>query len=510
MLTFIDIFLNKTTMYRLLLYYLTTLIGVGFVAAFFGVFSFSPLALIVSTLFITLVCVVVNEIFAFAYKASVNVESAYITALILALIITPPSSYADTSYFFLAFWAAAWAMASKFMFAINNKHVFNPAAFGVVITSITLGLSASWWVGTVVMLPFVFVGGVLVVRKIRRTDLVLAFFVTAFLTIFGRQLLMHGFIGPGRIWHTLAYSATLFFAFVMLTEPLTTPPTRWLRVAYGAFVGALLYPALHIGDVYTTPELALVLGNVFSYAVSPKYKLVLALKEMRKVANDVYDFMFTLEKPIVYTPGQYFEWTLAHDNPDNRGNRRYVTIASSPTEDTVRMGVKFYPNPSTFKQKLISLKPGDTIVASQLAGDFVMPTDPTQKLALVAGGIGVTPFRSMIKYLIDTNQKRDIVIFYCARTAEDCAYADLFAEAQEKLGIKTYYVLSEGSEMPLGGTGTKGFLTADVVSREALDALNRTFYISGPHAMVVGCTNTLRAMGVPRTHIHRDFFPGFA
>ena len=92
-----------------------------------------------------------------------NVESTYISALILALIITPLQSYNDL--WFLG-WAAVLAMASKYILGIKGKHLFNPVAFAVALTYFTINQSASWWVGNATMLPFVLVGGLLVVRKI--------------------------------------------------------------------------------------------------------------------------------------------------------------------------------------------------------------------------------------------------------------------------------------------------------------------------------------------------------
>ena len=80
----------------------------------------------------------------------------------------------------------------------------------------------------------------------------------------------------------------------MITEPLTTPPTRARRIAYGALVGVLFAPAIHLGPIYSTPELALVVGNIFSYAVSPKRKYALALTSKTKIADDTYDFAFAV------------------------------------------------------------------------------------------------------------------------------------------------------------------------------------------------------------------------
>ena len=82
--------------------------------------------------------------------------------------------------------------------------------------------------------------------------------------------------------------------------------------------------------------------------------------------------MFETNQKMDFTPGQYLEWTLEHPDEDSRGIRRYFTIASSPTEDTFRIGIKFYPHPSTFKQALLGMKEGSSMVASGLSGDFVL------------------------------------------------------------------------------------------------------------------------------------------
>ena len=104
------------------------------------------------------------------------------------------------------------------------------------------------------------------------------------------------------------------------------------------------------------------------------------------------------------------------------------------------MGVKFYDKPSTYKKTLISLNNGGIVVAGQLAGDFTLPEEKDKKLVFIAGGIGVTPFRSMIKYLVDNNEKRDIVIFYSNKRFNDIAYKDIFDQAEKKLALKLFIV----------------------------------------------------------------------
>lgn len=505
MLTWIDDLLNRTTMYRLVLYYLATLLVVTFAFGFFHILPYDPAALAFSTIVITATCWIANWICARVFDAVTNVESVYITAFILALIITPIMATNAAGVGFLIF-ASVWAMASKYLLAIGKRHIFNPAAFGVALSALVINQSATWWVGgNLPLLAFVLVGGFLIVRKLQRTDLVLSFVLVSLATIVATA-------GSGNSWtaimQTILHSSFFFFAFVMLTEPLTTPPNRTLRIVYGALVGFLFAPNIHIGSFYLSPELALLIGNVFAYLVSPKGRYMLTLKSIEEAAKDSYDFVFAPDRKFVFAPGQYMEWTLGHRYPDNRGNRRYFTLASSPMEDTVRLGVKFYPQASTFKRALSSMKAGDKISAAHLSGGFVLPKDPKKKLVFIAGGIGITPFRSMIHYLLDKGEARDIIVIYSNKTAADIAYKDILDRAESEIGIRTIYAITN-EKVPVPGM-YNGQIDANLIAQQILDYRDRTFYISGPHAMVEAYGKILRDMGVSRFKIKSDFFPGFA
>ncbi len=506
MFSAIDTFLNKTTMYRLLVLYLGGLIAVAAVFATIGWMPFDPINLIASTAFLAASCWLINIIFARVWGVQQNAESSLITALILALIITP--AMPDASYFVLLA-ASLAAMASKYMLTIKGKHIFNPAAFGVVATALVMNQSATWWVGgNMALMPFVIAGGLLIVRKIHRSDLVLTFFAVTL----AATVLVPPF-SPSDMWTTLQltvlHSSIFFFAFAMLTEPLTTPPRRLGRMIYAGIVGILFAPWVHIGSFYLTPELALIAGNAFSYLLSPKYKAVLKLQDIKKIANDTYEFIFTGAVPR-FTPGQYAEWTLAADSGDNRGNRRYFTLASSPTESDVRLGVKFYAKPSTYKTLLADFKQGSSIAVGSIAGDFVLPRNAKRKLAFIAGGIGVTPFRSMIKSLVDSGEKRDIVLIYSNKTEAEIAYRELFAQAEQAgIGLRTIYTLSD-KDVGADWKGERGAIDAPMIARTVPDYRDRMFYISGPQGMVKSFKGMLKEMGVPGRRIETDYFPGFA
>lgn len=504
-MNFADNFLNSTTIYRLMLYYLSAILIAAFLISFSGALSIDPAALAFSCALIIGTCWVTNRLCAYLFSAAANVESIYITAFILTLIITPVAATNFSGVGFLVF-ASATAMASKFLIAPGKKHILNPAAFGVALSALTINQSASWWVvaGNLPLLAVILIGGLLMVRKVQRFEMVISFtlmaLISAILTL-----------TSGDIAHTLTvsllHSALIFFAFIMLTEPLTTPPSRVGRIIYGGLVGLIFAPNVHIGSFYSTPELALLLGNIFSYLISPKGRFMLTLKSIRESANDTFDFTFVPDRQFSFQPGQYLEWTLPHAFPDARGNRRFFTIASSPTEKDVLLGLKFYPKSSTFKRALGGMQVGDKISASSLAGSLTLPSDPRKKIVFIAGGIGVTPFRSMFLYLLDKKEARPIVMLYSNKTAGDIAYKDIFDRAYKELNIKTIYALTNKSE-PVPGMHS-GSIDADLITREIPDYQERIFYISGPRAMVETFKKTLTGLKVSRFKIKSDFFPGY-
>ncbi len=509
MMTSIDTLLNRITMYRLTLYYLCVLVIAAFVEGFFYLVPVSPFYFLAGLTFIVIVSFVSNIIFSKVFNAPTNVESVYITAFILALIIPPFKSFTDFRFVEFAFWAAMIATASKYILAIRKKHIFNPAAAALVAIAFTLGFAANWWVGTAGMLPFVLIGGFLIVRKTQRGDLALSFMLTALaIVLLFRVTSISGLFDYLR---RIALDTPFFyFATVMLTEPLTTPPTRSLRIAYGIVVGLFFAPFIHIGPVYMTPELALVIGNVFSYAIGPKIKARLTLVKKTRLSDWMDDFEFSSDEKFPFTPGQYLEWTLAHAPSDDRGNRRYFTIASAPSEPNIHFGVKFSDKGSTFKRSLTALPIGGSIMASGLAGDFMLPKNVKENLVFIAGGIGVTPFRSMVKDMLLGGKRRDIVMLYSNQSSEGIAYKEIFDEASVKLSMPVFYLVTREEKQP--GWPANMFavkMTGDFIRQHVPDYLDRTFYISGTHEMVVGLEHDLRTIGVKKRRIKKDFFPGF-
>ena len=501
----IDDILNRITMYRVVLYGLFLMWSGAFFLSLFNLQQFSALDLFFSSILILAVCYFTNYIFAWVYKVPTNYDSVYITAFILILIVSPNDPINNLGFLI---WVSVLAMASKYILAINKKHIFNPAAIAVLITSLVLNQSASWWVANLYMLPIVVIIGYLIARKIQRFDLVLSFIASSlfFIAFWGLVRGQNLILYAGQ---ALVYTPILFFSSVMLTEPMTTPPTRNLRIIYGLITGFIFAPFIHIGTFYSTPELSLVIGNIFSYAVSPKFKLILKFVGRDKIANNTYSFNFKTDQDFIFRPGQYLEWTVPHEDTDASGIRRYFTIASAPTENNVEIGVKFPNNPSSFKRQLLNMNLDEEVVGSQLAGDFVLPADKNQHLVFIAGGIGITPFKSMIQYLLDKGEKRPITLLYSNKKFEDIAYFDFFNMAKDKLGIDVIYTLTDTESVPAGWSGLRGRIGATTITKNIPDYENCLYYLSGPTSVVYSFRRLLLVLGIKRKNIKTDYFPGF-
>src|SRR4051812_34213512 len=117
-------------------------------------------------------------------------------------------------------------------------------------------------------------------------------------------------------------------------------------------------------------------------------------------AANITTFFFRPEKPVQYTAGQFTELYLPHNNPDKRGIKRWFTISSSPSEELLSITTKFTPEKgSSFKETLRKLVPGTEVHLEEPMGDFVLPKLIQTPLIFVAGGIGITPFHSILEWL---------------------------------------------------------------------------------------------------------------
>ncbi len=494
--------LNSIPTYRLVVYVLCVLSSLGILFSFLGRLHASPTSLVVSLLLILTSAYAADRGFGRFFRIPTNMESSLITSLILFLILHPADSVMGGVALVIAGTASS---ASKFLVTRHSKHIFNPAAFAAAILSLTGLQAVTWWVGSTALWPFALVLGLAVVYKIRRLALFFTFVIVSTILQYLIFLKTHQPIIPGMN-HALLASPLIFLATIMLTEPATMPPRHNMQIAFAALIAILYVTAWEIGPISVYPEVAILLGNLFAFVVSPKLRVRMQLKEIQKVSDRVYSYVFQPDRRFKFLPGQYMEWTLAGVPYDSRGNRRTFTIASSPTESDVQLGLKYYEPASMYKAAFYELRPGDYVYASQLAGNFTIQGKEQQKLALIAGGIGITPFRSMIKYLTDMNITCDLMLIYVVSNPREFAYTSVFIEAR-KVGVKVIPVVTDLSYQSPGVVTAK--LSIDLLRRLIPDYSERTFYLSGSSSIVDTTKNYLKHMGVKHRQVKTDYFSGY-
>jgi len=493
MLKRIDAVLNGFTMYRLLVYGLGLLAFLGLLLSFMGTLTVSGIGLGISLILLLVSTYSINRVLARVWDIPTNSESWLITALILFFILPPTMTVSQGVMVFLA---GVIAMGSKFIAVYHSRHIFNPAAFAAGVLVLTGLLHVTWWVGSSVLWPFTLAFGLLVVRKIRRTYLFGMFAVVSFVVTFAMSYVQHQSVAE-VLKLAITSSPLIFLGTIMLTEPATMPPRKNQQLLFAALVALLYASQQSIFGMYIYPEVALLVGNVYAFAVGQKSRLHLRLTSIVPISEQVTDFVFSTDRPLRFLPGQYLEWTLPGVTLDGRGNRRTFTIASSPTENEIHLGVKFYEPSSSFKRSLRGLRLGDSMYAGQLAGNFTLPADSRQKLVFIAGGIGITPFRSMLKYLLDSGQKRDIILLYLVSKPEELAYKDVIGQAAAA-GVCVVHAQVGGAP-----------LTPESIQQLFPDWAERTYFLSGPNGMVAGVKDTLQHMNIPRKRIKTDYFAGY-
>lgn len=223
--------------------------------------------------------------------------------------------------------------------------------------------------------------------------------------------------------------------------------------------------------------------------------MTVKFKEKTPTAKNIYTFKFEAKPRPPQIAGQFLTITIPHENADDRGNRRWFTCSASPTEEDLAITTKFNTErSSSFKTALFNLEPGTELEIIEPKGDFVLPEDTKLPLVFVAGGIGVTPYRSIIKFLADTNQTRTIQLIYSVSDEAELAFRDLFDSLD---WLKKDYLVGEK-------------LTAEKVKGIAGGFEGKLVYLSGPEPMVEALNDQLKANGLPEEQIKTDFFPGYA
>lgn len=225
----------------------------------------------------------------------------------------------------------------------------------------------------------------------------------------------------------------------------------------------------------------------------------LTFSSKRQESNDVTTYIFNSPNPVQWQAGQFIEYQLPHEAADDRGPSRYFTISSAPHENVVQITTRLAGQEgSTFKLALDRLEAGQAIEASEPMGEFVIE-DATASYVFIAGGIGITPFRSILLDLAHKQQPVNIILLYANRNDEFVFKPELDSLSSQFENFRVQYFADpqkiELKDIQQAATD----LGADDVH----------YYISGPKPMVGHFRKELRESGVEKSQIKTDYFPGY-
>jgi ferredoxin-NADP reductase len=224
----------------------------------------------------------------------------------------------------------------------------------------------------------------------------------------------------------------------------------------------------------------------------------LVFRERIAAQGNVTRFVFQPETPLSWQPGQYIHYDLPHPDTDSRGTERWFTISSAPFEKEVWITTRIFDaDGSSFKRHLLRMEPGQAIEADLPEGDFIVE-DPSKSYVFVAGGIGITPFRSILKQLHHDGKSIKVELLYANRDAESIAFKDeleAISKAHDGFSI-TYYI--GDNRIDEAALKRHGELLNDP-----------TYYVSGPEPMVEAFEKTFESIGIDKEHSKFDYFPGY-
>jgi ferredoxin-NADP reductase len=228
--------------------------------------------------------------------------------------------------------------------------------------------------------------------------------------------------------------------------------------------------------------------------------------EKREVAKGTLFVRFAVEGYPDYRPGAYF-WVELPDrgHSDEKGLRRHISLATSPTETGV-VGLATRLRDSAFKQTLAELEVGDEVRVEEPKGSFLLPEDTETEYVFVAGGIGITVFRSMLRFIADERLPYRVTLVYSNRDRESSAFLDEVEELERRIeGLRVVLTMTDEP----GWEGETRHLDADVLG-ELLGGLEgKTFFVAGPPAMTEAVADSLLGAGLPEERVLASKFSGY-
>ncbi len=236
-----------------------------------------------------------------------------------------------------------------------------------------------------------------------------------------------------------------------------------------------------------------------------KFELTFLRKE--KLSKDVYSFYFSREAlDFDFNPGQYLKLYLPIKNPDKRGSSRYFTISSSPTDkDFITITTRIIK--SSFKMRLNSLKQREIVTAFGPIGYFNFNIKNKKPKIFLAGGIGITPYHSILRYIDNKHLHTRITLIVSFSSREEVIFFEELKKMESRnSNIRVVYALT--NENNIYPEFEKGRINADMIKKYTQHK-DSEFFIVGSEAFETNMVELVKSLEVPEANIFTENFPGY-
>jgi ferredoxin-NADP reductase len=233
------------------------------------------------------------------------------------------------------------------------------------------------------------------------------------------------------------------------------------------------------------------------------------LRKKEDVAEGTMAFYFEKPAGFQFKPGQFANLTLPNPpETDAEGNIRTFSIASAPSEEDLMFATRM--RDTAFKRVLKTMPLGSEITLAGPFGSFTLHSDSSRPGVFLAGGIGITPFRSMILYASRSRLSHNLLLFYSNRRPEDAAFLqELQGIQKENTRYRFIGTMTQMEKSKLKWEGRTGFLDQQMLSENVKDLRGSIYYVAGPPGMVSAIGQALTGLGIGEDNICSEEFAGY-
>ena len=233
------------------------------------------------------------------------------------------------------------------------------------------------------------------------------------------------------------------------------------------------------------------------------------LTDRREVAERTVAFQFEKPEGFMFEAGQFVELALVNPSEtDREGSSRAFSIASAPEEDVLVVATRM--RNTAFKRVLQTMPLGTGVTIEGPFGNLVLHANATRPAVLLAGGIGITPFRSILLHATKENLPHRIVLFYANRRPEDAAFlSEIEALQLENPQFTFVGTMTRMEHSHLPWQGERGEVNQAMLAKFLKHAIDPMFYLAGPPGMVNGLRTVLQEMGIKNEDIRDEEFSGY-